>query len=119
MHLSLPLSLLLESLGFVLLVNDLLALNELPLNFSKSCNIRVVEPRVGLDISHGSSLAGIEKEEAGDEVLEVITEEGHATRLVLGVSFPEEVGTVGANKSVEGIIWLGPSERWVLCNHNE
>jgi len=35
------------------------------------------------------------------------------------VSLPEEIGAVGANEPVEGIVRLSTRERWVLSHHNE
>lgn len=64
-------------------------------------------------------MGALELEHALDEVLELLTEVGLFTWLVLAVGSPENVGSVGGQASVEWIIWLSGGEGWMLGNHDE
>jgi len=58
-------------------------------------------------------------EHALHEILELIAEESISFWLVLAMSFPEDISSVGSQTSVEWVSWLGSGEWWMLSYHNE
>lgn len=78
-----------------------------------------LHPRMGEDLAHGWPVRALELKHALDEVLELLTEVGFLAWLVLAMSPPEDVSSVGSQASVEWVIWLGSGEWWVLGDHDE
>lgn len=95
--------LLLNSLGFIFFIDIGLALGEFMLDSLERSNW-TVEPRMSLDLGHAWSEGGIKLKHTCDEIFELFGEE--SLRLVLGMSLPEKIGTVGTDQSVEGIAGL-------------
>lgn len=78
-----------------------------------------LHPGVSQDLRHRGPVGGVELEHALDELLELFGEEGLLTWLIFAVGPPEDVGSVGCQAPVEGVVWLGGSERRVLGDHDE
>ena len=91
------------SLDFILLVNGGLALGKVGVNLLKGRDFLLGDPRVADDVSHGGAGCRIKLEHSGYQVAELLWEEVQATSLILGMRLPEEVGTVGTQKAVEGV----------------
>ena len=111
--------LLLMTLDFVFLVDNILAVGKVEVDLLESGTVVLVDPGVLEDIGHLGAGGRVELQEAGDQVFEFFREIVSAIGLILGVGLPEEIGTVGADQSVEGIGGLSSSEGWVLGEHNE
>ena len=111
--------LLLLTLDFVFLVDNILAVSKVNVDLFKSGTVFHVDPRVFEDISHLRAGGWVELQEASDQIFEFFREISRTVGLILGVSLPEEIGTVGTDQSVEGIGRLSSCEGWVLGEHNE
>mmetsp|Transcript_10010 Transcript_10010/g.15178 ORF Transcript_10010/g.15178 Transcript_10010/m.15178 type:complete len:205 (+) Transcript_10010:322-936(+) len=65
------------------------------------------------------AVRGVKLQHALHEVLEVLREESLSAGLVLAVSSPEDVGSVGGEAAVEGVLGLSSRERRMLGHHDE
>jgi hypothetical protein len=54
-----------------------------------------------------------------NKILELITEKFKSIWLILAVSFPENISSVGSDASVKWVRWLSSSEWRMLGYHNE
>ena len=111
--------LLLLTLDFVFLVDNILAVSKVNVDLFESGTVFHVDPWVLEDISHLRAGGWVELQETSDQIFEFFREISRAVGLILGVSLPEEIGTVGTDQSVEGIGGLSSCEGWVLGEHNE
>lgn len=111
--------LLLLTLDLVFLVDHILAVGKVEVNLLESGAVVLVDPGVLEDVGHLGAGGRVELQEPGDQVFEFFREIVGAVGLILGVRLPEEIGTVRADQSVEGVGGLGSSEGRVLGEHNE
>lgn len=107
------------TLDLILLVNDILAVGKVELNLWESGTVIVVNPAVLQHISHLGASGWVKLQETSDEVFEFLREVLCTVGLILRMSLPEKISTVGTDQSVERISGLSSSERWVLSIHNE
>ena len=111
--------LLLLTLDLVFLVDQILAVGKVCLDLLESGTVGVSNPFVLEDVGHLGAGGRVELQEPGDQVFEFFREIVSAVGLILGVRLPEEIGTVRADQSVEGVGGLSSSEGGVLGEHNE
>jgi hypothetical protein len=111
--------LLLLTLDLVFLVDHILAVGKVEVNLLERGAVVLVDPGVLEDVGHLGAGGRVELQEPGDQVFEFFREIVGAVGLILGVRLPEEIGTVRADQSVEGVGGLSSSEGGVLGEHNE
>ena len=102
-------------MGF--LIDDCLSSLELLLNFLFS-GICSLHPRMGENLFEFGSMRRVD----GHHLLEEVLELGGVdvfTFLGIFVRLPEDLGTIGSQKAVMGILWIGTAKWWPLCQNDE
>jgi hypothetical protein len=110
---------LLLALHFVLLVDQVLAVGEVRVDLWEDGTVVLGDPGVLEHVRHLGAGGWVELQEARDQVFEFFREIVCAVRLIFGVCFPEEIGTVRTDQSIERVCGLSSRERGVLGEHNE
>ena len=111
--------LLLLALHFVLLVDQVLAVGEVRVDLCEGGTVVLGDPGVLEHVGHLGAGRRVKLQEARDQVFEFFREIVCAVRLIFGVRFPEEIGTVRTDQSIERVCGLSSRERRVLGEHNE
>lgn len=92
---------------------DLVAACELIPDRISACGITAGQPWVANDVGNAEALVGVELEHASDQVLEFLGVEAFGLALRVGVSLPEEVGSVRGEQLVVVVLLVGHAEGWV------
>ena len=92
---------------------DLMAARELFADSISRGNSTVSQPWVSNDISDAETLVRVELKHASEKILELLRVEALRLALGVGVSLPEEVGSVGGEKLVVVVLLVGHGEGWV------
>ena len=103
----------------VLGVDEVFAVGEVQVYLVERGAVVLCDPGVLEDVGHLRAHRRVELEQASHQVLELLREILSAVRLVLRVRLPEEVRTVGADQTVEGVRGFGAGEGRVLRVHDE
>ena len=78
-----------------------------------ACDATTCQPRVANNVSNAEALVRVELEHASDQVLELLRVEAFGLSLRVGMSLPEEVGSVGGEQLVVVVFLVGHAERRV------
>ena len=92
---------------------DLMAARELFADSISRGDSTVSQPWVSNDISDTETLVRVELKHASEKILELLRVEALRLALGVGVSLPEEVGSVGGEKLVVVVLLVGHGEGWV------
>ena len=93
------------------LLVHLMALSELLTDSVGFSNATGRQPWVSDDISNAETLVRVELEHASDQILELFRVEALRLALRVGVSLPEEVGSVSCEKLVVVVLFVSHAER--------
>jgi len=98
---------------------DLVATSELFTDSISASDTSIGQPWVTNDISDAETLVRVELEHAGKKILELFRVETFRFALRVGVSLPEEVGSVSGEELVVVIFLVGHGEGWVTRVQDE